>query len=278
MDLSKLYKTLVVVIVVVVLGSIIYVALFNQNLVYAMNWDYDLKGTNWLLTGWHLENASDYISEFGNGLYHGYIKDLKGNTIYSVSFVQGYFPHGWGIPKPNGGYYDNYKPLKGEGYPHLLTVKFKIVDYQFNLNPQNTYCGFCWVTVGIDLRGSVKGKNYNAPIEMDGDSWVLCANLFQVVLDSEGIKYSKKGDVLLKCRELYHGEGVEICWHYSIAVLDSENIELGKWYEITISLEQLAIQMENELGFKINKTHLIQPFIETCGGEIEAYFDVVKLY
>ena len=124
----------------------------------------------------------------------------------------------------------------------------------------------------------VKGKNYNAPIEMDGDSWVLCANLFQVVLDSEGIKYSKKGDVLLKCRELYHGEGVEICWHYSIAVLDSENIELGKWYEITISLEQLAIQMENELGFKINKTHLIQPFIETCGGEIEAYFDVVKLY
>ena len=169
--------------------------------------------------------------------------------------------------------------MKREGYPHTLVVKFKVVNYTFNLDPNETYCGFCWVTVGVDIRGSIMGKNYNATPEMNGDSWVLCANLFYVKLNPDGsLQYSKKNEILLKCRDLDYGIGIERLYHYSIATLDSKGIELGKWINITILIGEYAHKMENQFNFRIDRVHLIQPFIETCGGSIEAHFDMVWLH
>ena len=250
--------------------------------VQAENWDPDLNGDNWYLTGWHLENASGYIKEFtvydGRDVFHGLIEDCRGDTIYSVSIMQGYLPQRWGVPYWNGTHTGRNR-LKVEGYPVKLKVVFMVVNYTFNVDPKDTYCGFCWVTVGVDIRGSVVDKDYNAKPDEGGDSWVFCANLFYIRLDEGGIHYSKEGDVLLRVRDLDYGYGVERLYHYSVAVNNSEDMGLNNWVTLNISLTEYIQAMESAFDepFKVNRTHLIQPFIETCGGSIEAYFDYVAL-
>ena len=251
--------------------------------VRAENWDGELKGTNWAVTGWHLENSTDYTTEFVDSTYHGLINDTKGHTIYSVSCVQGYFPQQWRIPK-QGDYYNATElvgkdRLRQEGLPNRLRVRFKIVNWTFNTEADDTYCGFTWVTVGVDIRGSVRGKDYNADATV-GDSWVFCANLFHATnTTQEEIGYSKKDQILLKCRELYYGTGTENLYHYSVAMLDSEEIPLNEWIEIDVDLRSYIQDFQRAFDpvWTAEKTHLIQPFVETCGGSIETYFDYVKL-
>ncbi|MDH5687347.1 MAG: hypothetical protein OEZ48_05770 [Candidatus Bathyarchaeota archaeon] len=249
----------------------------------AGNWDGELKGTNWVVTGWHLGNSTDYITEFADGEYHGLINDTRGDTIYSASCVQGFFPEQWQIPK-QGGYYSatelvDKDRLRQEGLPHRLRVRFKIVNWTFNIDADTTYCGFTWVTVGIDIRGSVRGKDYSADAPV-GDSWVFCANLFYVTNTTQGqIGYSRKDEILLRCRELHYGGGTENLYHYSAAMLDSEEIRINEWIEIDVDLRRYMQDFQRGFDpfWTAEKSHLIQPFVETCGGSIEAYFDYVKL-
>ena len=249
----------------------------------AENWDGELKGTNWIVTGWHLENSTDYVTEFVDGAYHGLIEDTRGDTIYSVSCIQGYFPQQWRIPKKDG-YYSateliDKDRLRQEGLPQRLRARFKIVNWTFNMDVGDTYCGFTWVTLGIDIRGSVKGKDYNANATF-GDSWVFCANLFHATNTTQGeVQFSKQDQILLKCRELHYGSSTENLYHYSVAMLDSEEIPLNEWIEIDVDLRRCMQDFQRGFSpfWTAKETHLIQPFVETCGGSIEAYFDYVEL-
>jgi hypothetical protein len=148
-----------------------------------------------------------------------------------------------------------------------------------NMDVGDTYCGFTWATLGIDIRGSVKGKDYNANATL-GDSWVFCVNLFHATNTTQGeVQFSKQDQILLKCRELHYGGGTGNLYHYSVAMLDSEDIPLDEWIEIDVDLRRCMQDFQH--GFvpfwTAEKTYLIQPFVETCGGSIEAYFDYVKL-
>ncbi|MEM3592167.1 MAG: hypothetical protein QW702_08760 [Candidatus Bathyarchaeia archaeon] len=279
MRISKLF--VFIVMLIIILFSLSQNHQFENDV--ARNYDPQIFGINWYVTGWHLETASSYIKEILDeydgmrGVFHGLINDTRGDTIYSVSICQGYFPQGWRVQYWLGSHQGRNR-LMSEGKPNKLKVRFMIKNYGFNLNPQDTYCGFCWVTIAVDLRGSIIGKSYNASWEFDGQSWVTGIVLFQVELNNHGLKFIKKGDVVLATYELYHGYDVERLYHYSVGFLDSDEIRLGVWYEVDLDLKPMMESMERRFNIKVDRTHLIQPFIETCGGWIEAYYDYVELH
>jgi len=257
----------------------------NEKTNIAQNNDPDLLGANWYLTGWHLEYAANYIKEFtvydGRSVFHGLINDTKGKAICSVSIAQGYPPQGWGIPYWEGNHEERNR-LKSEGKVRFLKVRFQIVNYTFNLDSSESYGNHVWVTVGIDIRGSVKGRSYNAKWYEGGKSWVFCANLFAIGIYGSQYYSTTKDQVIVSCEEFPpHEEGGETTkgvYHYSVAMLNSESIKMGVWYEYTFDLRRYFELMQKDLGFEVDKVHYIQPFIETCGGCIEAYFDYVELF
>lgn len=286
MRVLELFRVLIIAATLVVAVGMFYFVLPNFHSFRrspAANYDPEILGSNWYVTGWHLENASSYVKEIlyeydgRKGVFRGLINDTRGDTIYSVSICQGYFPQGWGIPYWNGSHQGRSR-LMMEGEPNKLKIRFMVKDYGFNLNPIGTYCGFCWVAVAVDLRGSVIGKDYNASWEMGGQSWVTGVVLFEAILSEDGLKFIRRGEVVLETYELHHGYGVERLYHYSVGFLNSDEIKLGVWYEADLDLKPMIESMEKTFNIKVDRTHLIQPFIETCGGWIEAYFDYAELH
>lgn len=243
-------------------------------------YDPDMMGINWYTTGWHLDDLGEgnYTTEFQYSKYHGWVNDSKGDQIYSVSCVQGYFPHGWPIPGWEASHKGRNR-LRHESVPKRLVVKFKVVSWAWNMGGNQSYANYTWVTLGIDIRGSVLGKSYNESVEMDGQSWVFCANLFCVKNVSGSIIYSKPGEILLACYDLDYGSGTESCYHYSVATLDSEAIKMDTWYTVELNLKPYIRDMETyfeESDLAVHAVHLVQPFAETSGGYIEVEVDRVE--
>jgi len=81
-------------------------------------------------------------------------------------------------------------------------------------------------------------------------------------------------EVVLCTHDLDFVKGHEILYHYSKvkAVLPKD-----QWITLEIDLCDVIIKSQCAFGIIIDKQHQIQPFIESCGGSIEAWIDYVSL-
>jgi hypothetical protein len=234
-------------------------------------YDPHIDGFGWYLSGWNLKENADYKREIKDSVFYGSIKDLDGKKIRSVSIIQGYLPHGWQIEYKEGQGEDR---LLVEGIPKKLIVKVKRGNYGFHLDPNETFAKRCWVTIGVDMRFSIKGKGYNA--SMNGNSLVIGVILFEVeklYLYGRLIERIKPLDEVVLCTDLLKWNGEERLYHYSKvkAIINEE------WNTYEINLYDVLFDSEKAFGIKIDKQHHIQPFIETCGGSIEAWIDYVAM-
>ena len=107
-----------------------------------------------------------------------------------------------------------------------------------------------------------------------GNSLVIGIPLFEVHLYPHGEEIKRINEVVLCTDSLSWGAGYENLFHYSKvkAILPKD-----EWINLNIDITDVIFEAQKAFGIQIDRQHQIQPFIETCGGSIEAWIDYIEL-